>query len=434
MSKSNRKRRSGKARPGRPPADPKKPKAFVPPKPYKDFPLTPHSSGKWQKKITVNGSSKIHYFGRWGRIRNGKMERIEGDGWKEALDLYKAQADDLHSGRTPRVRKTGEGLKLKDLCNHFLTAKQRKLKAGEITAGTFSEYRSTTDLLIRKFGKERLVDDLAADDFGSLRARMADDWGPVRLSNEITRVKSVFKYGYEAGLLANPIRYGPEFVKPSASVLRKHRAKNGKKMLDPDEVRQLIDAAPVQLKAMILLGLNGGLGNYDCATLPLDAVDLEKAWLDYARPKTGIERRFPLWPETLAALKAAIAERPEARQKAAEGLVFVRTQDLFARTHGQPWITGGTANPVSVAVRDLMKTVGVHREGFGPYVFRHVFETVAGGARDQVAVNHIMGHADDSMAAHYREQIEDSRLVAVTDHVRSWLFSPSPEENDRGEK
>jgi hypothetical protein len=33
-----------------------------------------------------------------------------------------------------------------------------------------------------------------------------------------------------------------------------------------------------------------------------------------------------------------------------------------------------------------------------------------------------MGHTDDSMAGIYRERIDDSRLVAVADHVHAWLF------------
>ena len=60
--------------------------------PYAKFPLTPHACGAWHKRIL----GKINYFGRWGRVVNGTMTRVEGDGWKEALELYKAQADDLH--------------------------------------------------------------------------------------------------------------------------------------------------------------------------------------------------------------------------------------------------------------------------------------------------------------------------------------------------
>ena len=129
-----------------------------PRKPYPDFPLTPHASGAWQKKIL----GKIHYFGKWAKRVNGKLTRIEGDGWKEALEIYKAQADDLHAGRTPRVK--GDSLTVADLCNRFLTAKQRKLEAREIGPRMFSEYKVTTDRLVTTFGKTRLVDDLAADD------------------------------------------------------------------------------------------------------------------------------------------------------------------------------------------------------------------------------------------------------------------------------
>jgi integrase len=54
---------------------------------------------------------------------------------------------------------------------------------------------------------------------------------------------------------------------------------------------------------------------------------------------------------------------------------------------------------------------------------RHTFETIGGEAKDQVAVDHIMGHARDDMASVYRERISDERLKTVTDHVRKWLFA-----------
>jgi hypothetical protein len=45
---------------------------------------------------------------------------------------------------------------------------------------------------------------------------------------------------------------------------------------------------------MMLLGLNAGFGNNDCAALPISALDLDAGSVDFPRPKTGIARRAPL--------------------------------------------------------------------------------------------------------------------------------------------
>jgi integrase len=180
----------------------------------------------------------------------------------------------------------------------------------------FQDYKEITDLVVAAFGKTRLVDDLAAADFEVLRATMTERWGPVRLGNAITRVKSVFKYGLDNGLIEKAVRYGGEFKKPDKAVLRRRKAQNGAKMLEADQLQRLIDAAGVPLKAMILLGVNAGFGNHDCATLPRSAVDLEAGWLNLPRPKTGISRRCPLWPETVVAVREALAARPEPKDKA----------------------------------------------------------------------------------------------------------------------
>jgi integrase len=411
-----------------------------PKKPYPDFPLTPHASGAWQKKIR----GKIHYFGKWAKRVNGQLVRIEGDGWKEALELYKSQAEDLHAGRTPRVK--GEGLTVAELCNRFLTAKLRKRNAGELGARMFEEYRETTDLIVAAFGKERLVDDLAADDFERLRAEMAERWGPVRLGNGVTRVKSVFKYGADNGLIEKAVRYGSEFRKPDRAVLRKHRAKNGERMLEAGELRRMLDALSGKevgtgrtdeetgkqgtvklrpdpaLRAMILLGVNAGFGNNDVATLPLSALDLSRGWLNFPRPKTGIARRCPLWPETAAALREALMNRPAPKDEADADIVFLMSK-------GRRWIRvtdRSRSDNVAVHFTNLMQRIGAHREGVGFYTLRHVFRTVADAARDPVAIDLIMGHSDPSMGGHYRERIDDGRLQAVADHVRRWLFGEDP--------
>jgi integrase len=391
------------------------PKAPVdrPKKPYPDFPLTPHPSGAWQKHIR----GKIHYFGRWARRVNGKLVRVPDDGWREALEAYKAVADDLHAGRTPRLK--ADGLTVADLCNRFLNAKLRKLEAGEIGARSYGENREATDLIVSAFGKTRLADDLAADDFEALRATMAKRWGPMRLGSTISRIKSVFKYALENGLIDRPPRYGSEFRQPGKAVLRRHRAANGLRMLEAADLHRLLDAASKPMKAMILLGLNAGFGNTDLATLPLAALDLDAGWVNFPRPKTGIERRAPLWPETVTALRAAIAARPAPRDRADAGLVFLM------RT-GRRWVRdtkNARMNGVSLAFAALLKRCGLHRDGLGFYALRHVFRTVADAARDPVAIDLVMGHTDATMAFHYRERVDDGRLQAVVEHVRGWLFA-----------
>ncbi len=421
MSHPSRKRRSRKA-------------ADKPAKPYPDFPLAPHASGAWQKKIR----GKIHYFGRWARRENGKLVRIEGDGWREALEAYKAVADDLHAGRTPRVKT--DGLTVADLCNAFLTAKSRKVAAGELTSRAFMEYKEITDLLVASFGKTRLVEDLAADDFESLRAEMAERWGPVRLGNGITRVKSVFKYGTDNGLVEKTVRYGGEFRKPDKAVLRRHKAAGGARMLEAPQVRLVLDALAGKkvetgegetveltpnpaLRAMVLLAVNAGYGNMDVATLPVSALDLHGAWLDYPRPKTGIARRCWLWPETIEALRAALAVRPAPKDEATGTLAFLNSRGC-AWIHLTP--AGLRIDNVTIQFAKALRALGLHREGIGFYTLRHVFRTVADAARDPVAIDVIMGHTDPTMGGHYRERVEDDRLRAVAEVVRAWLFGTAP--------
>jgi integrase len=371
-----------------------------PTKPYSDFPLYAHATGRWAKKIR----GKLHYFGKW-------------DDSDAALQKYLDEKDDLHAGRTPR--KTGDGLTIADLCNRYLTAKKHLLDSNELSPRTFALYFSTCEKIIKAFGKNRLVSDLATDDFDQLRADRAKGRGAISLRNDVRHIRMVFKYAYDAGLVERQVRFGPHFKLPSRAVLRREKQQNGKKMFEADELRIVIESAPQPLKAMILLGLNCGFGNTDISSLPRSAVDLEQGWIDFPRPKTAIERRCPLWPETVSAIRESLESRREPKQDSDSDLVFITK-------YRKRWVRNGEkGNPidsVSTEFTKLMRSLNLKRPGLSFYALRHVCETIGGESKDQVAVNAIMGHVDNSMAGVYRERISDERLKAVTDTVREWLW------------
>jgi integrase len=266
-------------------------KPVEPSKPYPEFPLTAHPAEDWCKKIR----GKIHYFGPWD----------DPDG---ALKKYLEQKDALHAGRKPRPE--AEALTVKELANAYLNHKQTLVDAGELSPLTWADYKCVADELVAHPGKSRIVADLDAEDFAGLRTRMSKKWGPHRLEKAVQYVRSIFKHAYESGLIDRPMRFGPECKRPSMKTLRLHRAEQGANLFTADEVRRLIAAAATPLTAMLLLGVNCGFGNADCGNLPLTALDPDRGWVDYPRPKTGIARRCPLWPETVEAIREALAKRP----------------------------------------------------------------------------------------------------------------------------
>jgi integrase len=319
-----------------------------------------------------------------------------------------------------------DGLTVGDLVNHFLSAKRHLVDTQEIVERTWQDYETTCLRVAKELGKERLVDDLRPEDFESLRSSLAKSRGIVTLGNEVSRARILFKYAYDAGLIEHPIRYGQSFKRPSRKALRKARQDKGPRMFQPDEIRALLAKAGVHLHAMILLGINCGFGPADCGNLPIKALDLKNGWVDYPRPKTGVARRCPLWPETVEALKKSMAKRPKPKDETDGGMAFLTK-------YGQRWAKESTDNPISkefakiiqgLKVKRGRRQEAVYRKGLGLYTLRHTFQTIGDAARDPIATRAITGHAEASndMSAVYREGVDDDRLKAVTDHVHQWLF------------
>ena len=96
-----------------------------PAKPYPDFPLFPHATRRWAKKIR----GKFYYFGPWD-YPDGSLQK------------YLDQKDDLHAGRT--LRKGRAGLTIRDPANRFLTSKRHLVDTQELSPRTFGDYRGQT--------------------------------------------------------------------------------------------------------------------------------------------------------------------------------------------------------------------------------------------------------------------------------------------------
>ena len=422
-----------------------------PEKPYPAFPLFAHGNGMWAKRIR----GTVRYFGKWA----------DPDA---ALAKYLAQKDALYAGREPLPVGPDEWT-VRDLCNHYLTAKKAAVEAGEITDRSFREYLAACKRLGRVVGADTAVSHLVRDDFTRLRADMAKTWGPVRVLNEIRRVRMIFTWGVAQNILDHLPSYGDGMKRPSAKVLRKNRSAKGPRMFQAEQIQDLLRIASPTMKAFILLGINCGYGNTDLGRMERSRLDLKTGWADYPRPKTGVPRRCPLWPETIKAVKHVLKLRrkretnpvvPEIPAASAEAIDHVATpivavgtgtpeapvkapkpklpakkyrKLLFLSVSGRPWQTE-SGSPISTIFGRLVRRLGFHRSGLNFYALRHTFQTVAGATKDEPAISAIMGHfakASD-MAAVYREQIGDERLKEVTDHVQKWLFPDSGQKDKTG--
>lgn len=408
---------------------PKSTKAAASLKPYDGFPLTAHrGANQWCKKL----KGKTHYFGPL-------------DNWQAALAAYEYEWPYVIQGLTPPIRVGDEdACTLRTLCNYFLESKRNKVEAGELTPLSYRDYYRASKRLIDHFGADRRVDDLRPVDFEKFRAKLAAALGVTALSNEINRCRIILKYANDQRLISQPVHFGQSFDRPSKKTHRKARNEAGPRMFTRDELLTILDAltgepvavkgqdepvklkADRQLRAMTLLGLNCALGVTDCANLRGSHIDFTTGFLDYPRVKTETPRRVPLWTETIEAMKEVLAVRKPARDPADKGIVFLtRTRQRWVRTKpGKTPEKNLHLNALSQAFGKLLYALKINgRAGLNFYTLRRQFEIVAGESRDQVAVDMVMGHCDDSMAAVYRQNvISDERLLAVVNHVHNWLF------------
>lgn len=349
-------------------------------KPYPDYPLTPRSDGRWQKKC------------------RGKTYFFRGS-WQEALSEWKRIEDDAMLGRPAAPDEPC----MKELIYGFLRTKQNRVDSGELSERSYRDYQKTCSLIRNEFGLSRPLSTLRSQDFEQLRASLAKTRALRTLGNEITRIRVVFKFALDTGLVSR-INGFATFKKPSKDAVRKERQKHelefGAKVFSRAEMRLLLAHAAPKLRAMIYLGINCALGNHDVATLQASHIEGDK--LCFPRPKTGLERESFLWGETLQAIDEA------------GGLPF-------KTMHGNLYVTASD-NPLSKEFKKLMDACGIAGNRRGFYALRHTARTVLDETTDLIAIDRVMGHQSLGIGAQvYNHRVSDDRLRTLSEHLRKWL-------------
>ncbi len=371
--------------------------------PYREPKMFAAGNGQWAKKIR----GRRYHFGPW---RDPKA----------ALERFRSEIDAILDGDvTPPA-----GILTTDaLANLFLAARLARVESAELSARMFDDYRRVCGVMLKVLGRDAVCSRLTAADFAKVRAGLAKS--NTRRANEITWLRTVFKWGYESDLLDRPVKFGPDFKRPKAGVIRKAKNIRGKgRLYTADQVRKLVGGASPMLKVAILLGINAGFGNTDCSSLEADEIDLDAGVIKSVRHKTGFGRTAPLWPETVEAIRDWLPVRPKPR-KGHGGLLLLSPTGLpLVRVDAKPLEDGIKVVKCDVVITEFMalaKKCGI-KKGF--YDLRHTFRTVAeAGAFRERTIDRIMGHQQKGIGTEYIHDFLASTLRAVTDYVRAWYLT-----------
>ena len=327
--------------------------------------------------------------------------------------------------------KDADALVVQEMVAAYLNARRLDVESGALALRTWKEYEDFGERMIRVFGGTAVVQDLGPADFLTLKTDLQKTHKSLSsLKGDIRKIKVFFNWAGpgEKGqaLYHQPLRFGPDFQPPSTKAIKRQLDRQPTRVLRRKQLRRLLAKATPKLRAMLLLGINCGLGNTDCARLTRKRINLKTGWLHYPRPKTGVERHCPLWPETVEAVRKVWAARKTPTNPAYRWHVFLTGR-------GQPF--DGT--DISHEFRKLADRLDLECHGF--YALRHTFATIGSRANLQKALDTIMGDVPPAnymvRSVYDHGKASKGDLAKVVNLIHDWLWpavtnaAPSSEPN-----
>jgi integrase len=319
-----------------------------------------------------------------------------------------------------------------ELLNRWLVDRRADVDRGELSPKAWVQYRDSGKRITAEIG-HFLADEVSPDVIRDLYDRLARDATIDFAKRAIGHLRQAANHAADAGW-CRPVRLGR-----TARLTTRPQPTMKWKLYRPAQVRHILRRLDrricvargrrdgrtlpslIQLRAMVYLALNGGFNAAECAELVRGDIDLAGAIIRHRRGKTGAEHVVPLWPETIAALRDAMALRP------GDDLVF-RTRE------GQPWRmvkpvhdAGGKLVKIIATdnahehFRNLTRPMGLKLAGQSFGKLRHLHQTIADEAGDPHATFALAGHALPGAKSHY-VKVDEARLRKVVEHIRNVLL------------
>lgn len=386
---------------------------------------------------------RIASNGQWSKNVGGKRRTFGS-----VLDVSRAEAEarlyaylaDVSVGRDPRPIDAGRTT-VEDVVSRFVADLEARVRAGEVESKTLASRTRYVRDAGRAIGLDRKVAALRPRDFAAARRRLVALREPVSVNLAVSAMRSAFRWAHEVDDLIDALpAYGDSWKPlPRAALRRGRRGKGfpgGRRHFHPEEVRALLEAASPLMRAAILLGVSAGMLAADLAVLRADQVDLERGWIDDLRPKTGVPRRAPVWPETREAILAWRADherRGDVRAKGAERLLLVTrtgrpvSRESAAIDRETGLVLEEKTSAIIQSFRRLLVSSGVRAAssdapGIGFATLRRTCATYADAAGDRLAKARIMAHVVEDVDDSYVDHVSDDRIRAVSDVIRGRLF------------
>lgn len=173
-------------------------------------------------------------------------------------------------------------------------------------------------------------------------------------------------------------------------------------VFSPDQLRALLEAAPLHLAYAITLLAETGLRVSEAVAVDLG--DIDDAWVQVRRGKGGRPRKVPV---SVLLARATDMYLTRVRPRVAQ----VTTSRLLVASHGLPW----TPDSLRLALRRLGVRAGIEGVRVSPHTFRHQFaHDVAFGGGSLLALRDALGHRHLEMVARYAVPDDE----ALTDLLR----------------